>query len=135
MKWVLGFLLVVCMAGTANAQSSSTVSGNSLVMANFATHLNYVYATNQTSTAGFLMALNATAVPADGPVVPLDCVALAANTTASILTGRAMTPTIPSRATSERCSEKYRSSGRWTGFTRRYAVTYRSLAIARRFTA
>ena len=88
MKWVLGFfLLVVCMAGTANAQSSSTVSGNSLVMANFATHLNYVYATNQTSTAGFLLALNATTVPADGPVVPLDCVALAANATASISDG------------------------------------------------
>lgn len=87
MKWVLGFLLVVCMAGAANAQSSSTVSGNSLVMANFATHLNYVYATNQTSTAGFLMALNATTVPADGPVVPLDCVALAANATASISDG------------------------------------------------
>lgn len=37
-----------------------------------------VYATNTTSTAGFLLLLNATTVPSDGAVAPLACVPLAA---------------------------------------------------------
>lgn len=43
-----------------------------------------VYAVNQTSTAGFLLVLNANAVPADGAVSPLDCVPLPASGVATI---------------------------------------------------
>lgn len=40
------------------------------------------YATNLTSTGGFLVILNATSAPSDGAIVPLDCVPLPANNSA-----------------------------------------------------
>lgn len=43
-----------------------------------------IYATNLTSTAGFLAIVAATTVPADGAIVPLDCVPLPASSSASI---------------------------------------------------
>jgi len=43
-----------------------------------------VYAANATATAGFLLILNSTTVPADGVVTPLDCVALPANGNATL---------------------------------------------------
>lgn len=41
-----------------------------------------VYATNLTATGGFLVVLNAAAVPLDGAITPLDCVPLPANNSA-----------------------------------------------------
>lgn len=43
-----------------------------------------VYATNSTATQGFLVLLNAIAVPADGVMAPLACVPLAPNGVASL---------------------------------------------------
>lgn len=40
------------------------------------------YATNLTATGGFLVILNAAAVPADGAILPIDCVPLPANNSA-----------------------------------------------------
>lgn len=42
------------------------------------------YAVNLTSTAGFLVILNATTAPADGAITPLACVVLPASGTATI---------------------------------------------------
>lgn len=46
-----------------------------------------VYATNLTSTVGFLVIINATSAPADGAITPLDCVTLPASGVASISYG------------------------------------------------
>ena len=43
-----------------------------------------VYAVNSTATAGFLVVLNSTTVPADGAITPLACVPLPANGSANI---------------------------------------------------
>jgi len=43
-----------------------------------------VYATNLTTTPGFLVVLNATSAPADGAIAPLDCVPLKPLATAAI---------------------------------------------------
>jgi len=57
----------------------STSAENSHVLKAAPGALYTVYATNLTATAGFLVLLNATAVPADGAILPLDCVPLPAN--------------------------------------------------------
>jgi hypothetical protein len=43
-----------------------------------------VYATNLTATAGFLVVTNTTTAPADGAILPLECVPLPANSNASV---------------------------------------------------
>ncbi len=43
-----------------------------------------VYATNITTTAGFLVLLNATSLPSDGAILPLACIPLPASGAASI---------------------------------------------------
>lgn len=43
-----------------------------------------VYATNLTSTAGFLLLLNAVSVPVDGAVTPVACAPLAANSAGGV---------------------------------------------------
>lgn len=71
-------------AAAAIVPDASVAAANSLVIKAGAGNLFWVYATNTTATNGFLMVFNATSAPADGAVVPLDCVALAGNSTASI---------------------------------------------------
>lgn len=56
----------------------STSAENSHVLKASAGTVYGVYASNLTSTAGFLLLLNSTSAPADGAVTPLACVALAA---------------------------------------------------------
>jgi len=46
--------------------------------------LHQIQAANHTATAGFLVVLNVTSAPADGAILPLACVALPANGTASL---------------------------------------------------
>lgn len=71
-------------AAAAIVPDASVAAANSLVIKAGAGNLFWVYATNTTATNGFLLVFNATSAPADGAVVPLDCVALAGNSTASI---------------------------------------------------
>lgn len=47
-------------------------------------HLYAAYATNVTATAGFLVVLNATAIPTDGAITPLACIPLPASGAASL---------------------------------------------------
>ncbi len=46
-------------------------------------HLYAAYATNLTTTAGFLVILNATSVPSDGAILPVACIPLPASGAAS----------------------------------------------------
>lgn len=62
---------------SASAEASHVLKGS-------AGSLWSVYATNLTSTAGFLVVTNTTTAPVDGAITPLDCVFLPANGTASI---------------------------------------------------
>lgn len=63
---------------------SSGAAASSLVIKASAGNLFGVYATNTTATNGFLLVFNAASAPADGAVVPLACVSMAGNSTASI---------------------------------------------------
>lgn len=84
--WTLltALLLMPC---AALAQGSSAVAESSHVFNNGPSLVSQVYATNHTSTAGFLVLLSATTAPATGSsVIPLDCVALPASGTAVITT-------------------------------------------------
>ena len=54
------------------------------VLKNGAGNLYSVYATNQTSTPGFLTVVNATSAPADGAITPLACVPLPAGGNAAL---------------------------------------------------
>lgn len=64
---------------------STVLSASSFVLKASAGNLYGVFATNQTATAGFLVLLNQTSVPADGPITPIACVPLpATNGVASI---------------------------------------------------
>ncbi len=81
--------LLVTPGSSAAATAAATITGsgaaaNSLVLKASAGNLFSVTATNLTATAGFLVVLNATAAPADGAIVPLACVPVAANGTATI---------------------------------------------------
>lgn len=71
-------------SGGAIVPVSSASATNSLVIKASAGNLYGVYAVNTTATNGFLLVFNATSAPADGAVVPLACVSLAGNSTASI---------------------------------------------------
>lgn len=62
---------------------SSSAENNHVLKAS-AGNLYSAYATNLTSTAGFLVILNATSSPADGAITPLACVPLPASGVASI---------------------------------------------------
>jgi hypothetical protein len=81
------------VAGAAAPSSSSSIGITPVVSASAeATHvlkatpgnLYSVYATNLTSTAGFLVVLNATSAPADGAITPLVCVPLPSNGNATL---------------------------------------------------
>ncbi len=63
---------------------ASTVSESSHVLKATPGNLYGAYATNQTSTAGFLVIINATSAPTDGAITPLDCIPLPGNSSASI---------------------------------------------------
>lgn len=65
----------------------TAAAANNLVVKASPSTLYSVYATNLTSTAGFLVILNLIAAPADGAIVPLDCVPLPASGSASISYG------------------------------------------------
>lgn len=82
-------ILAAAIAPTANAGGGivsvvSPSAENSRVLKASAGNLYSAYAANHTATAGFLLVLNATAVPADGAVTPLECAALPANGNASV---------------------------------------------------
>jgi len=62
----------------------SSAAENNHVLKASAGNLYSVYATNLTSTAGFLLVLNSTTSPADGAVTPLACVPLPASSYAQI---------------------------------------------------
>ena len=66
------------------APVSTPSAAASLILKKSAGNLYSVYATNLTATAGFMVVLNATSVPADGAIVPLGCVPLPASGAASI---------------------------------------------------
>lgn len=72
-------------AGITPVLSGSAVSG--LILKASAGNLYSVYATNATTTPGYLMTFNSTTVPADGPVTPVDCVPIPASS--STLAGNA----------------------------------------------
>lgn len=71
-------------AGVAITPVNSSSAENNHVLKNAAGNLYSAYATNLTSTAGFLEVFNATSAPSDGAVTPVDCVALPPTGTASI---------------------------------------------------
>lgn len=82
-----------CVAASAAPSAASTVgivpvtsasAENSHVLSAAPANLYSVYATNLTATPGYLVVLNLTAKPADGAILPLDCVPLPAYQTASI---------------------------------------------------
>jgi hypothetical protein len=62
----------------------SAAAENNHVLKASAGNLYSVYATNLTSTAGFLVVLNSTTSPADGAITPLACVPLPASSYAQI---------------------------------------------------
>lgn len=68
----------------AIAPTGSAAAANNLVLKASAGNLFTVTATNLTATAAFLTVLNLAASPADGAIVPLACVPIAANGTATI---------------------------------------------------
>ena len=71
-------------SASAIAPVSSGAAASSLVIKAAAGNLFGVYATNTTATNGFLLVFNAASAPVDGAVVPLACVSMAGNSTASI---------------------------------------------------
>lgn len=83
-------LVIECAASPTSGCSrqlipiSSTVAENSHILKTSAANLYSVSATNLTATAGFLVILNVTAVPADGAISPAECVPLPANGVAAI---------------------------------------------------
>lgn len=80
------FLPTLASAQAITAVQSASAEA-SHVLATQNKRLVSVYATNHTATAGFLVVLNATSVPADGAITPLDCVPLPASGNASIFYG------------------------------------------------
>lgn len=86
--------VVICAQGVVNPTTgasscatvmpgqTSTQAENSHVIKAAPGALFTAYATNLTATGGFLVLLNATSAPADGSIVPLDCVPLPANNSA-----------------------------------------------------
>jgi hypothetical protein len=83
-KLLLAFLLPTPLPASAQNAVTPIVSAsaeNSHVLKTTPGRLIEIYASNVTATAGFLLVLNATAVPADGAVTPLDCFALPASGT------------------------------------------------------
>lgn len=79
----------VAIAPTAAATGGivpivSSSAENNHVLKGTPGNLYSVYATNLTSTAGFLLVLNSATSPADGAVTPLECAPLPANGAASI---------------------------------------------------
>jgi hypothetical protein len=70
-------------AGAVTPVVSSATEATHVLKAS-AGNLFSVYATNSTSTGGFLVVINATSAPADGAITPLDCAFLPANGTAAI---------------------------------------------------
>lgn len=92
MKRFLVGLLIFLIAVPASAQQLNVavapiVTGSavaSLVLKATPGNVYSVYATNLTTTAGFLLLLNATSDPASGSVKPLACVPLPASGAASI---------------------------------------------------
>lgn len=77
---------IIPSADTTGAITSvvTGAAANNLVLKASAGNLYSVYATNLTSTAGFLAILNSTTSPADGAIAPLECAPLPANGNASI---------------------------------------------------
>lgn len=86
--------VILCAPGVVNAttgatacvttmpgQTSAAAENNHVIKASPGA-LYTVYATNLTATGGFLVVLNATGAPADGAIVPIDCVPLPANNAA-----------------------------------------------------
>lgn len=59
-------------------------AGSGLVLKATPGNVYAAYATNHTSTSGYLVLLNATSVPGDGAITPLACAALSSNGSASI---------------------------------------------------
>jgi hypothetical protein len=71
-------------AGAGIVPVVSAAAGNILVLKAAPGNLYSVYATNLTATAGFLVVTNTTTAPADGAILPLECVPLPANSNASV---------------------------------------------------
>lgn len=90
MKALILALLLCLLPGPSRAQvlavtpTVTSAAANNLAAKAGPGRLYHVYAANQTATAGFLMVINATAVPSDGAVTPLLCVALPASGTATM---------------------------------------------------
>ena len=70
-------------AAVAITPVSSTTAESSHILKGSAGNLYSVYVTTG-ATLGYLMAFNATSAPADGAVTPVDCIPVAANSTASL---------------------------------------------------
>lgn len=69
-------------AGTCvTAPSVTSTAANNLVLKTTSGSLCTYTVVNVTATAGFVVVLNLTAVPADGVITPLDCKPIAANGT------------------------------------------------------
>ncbi len=93
LRKIIGFLVCLLAFGCpANAQQINTAvtpvvtptAAASLVLKGSPGRLYSVYATNLTTTAGFLIVLNATSDPTTGTVTPLACVPLPASGAASV---------------------------------------------------
>lgn len=84
--------LLLALAGPASAQQSftavapivtATAANNKVILVRPGSMLS-VTATNSTSTAGFVLVLNATSSPGDGTMTPLACAVLPASGSSSI---------------------------------------------------
>lgn len=84
--WFILSLLLLCLGlYEAKAQTSltpipSTAAESSHILKAAPGRLYSLVATNTTATTGFVVVLNATAVPADGAITPVFCIQLAPNT-------------------------------------------------------
>jgi hypothetical protein len=90
MKAWLAFLAFLVLVGSAAAQpvggtfTQSAAAEATHIFKATPGNLFSIYATNLTATVGFLAVVASATVPADGAIVPLDCVPLPASGSASI---------------------------------------------------
>lgn len=86
---LVGMLLAFLASAPAQSQVATTpipsaVAENNHILRAAPGRLYNLFVANQTATAGFVVVLNQTTVPADGAILPLLCVALPASGTAQL---------------------------------------------------
>lgn len=86
---LVGILLAFITSGLAHSQTATTPiasasAENNHILRASPGRLYNLFVANQVATAGFVVVLNQTTVPADGAITPLLCVNIAASGTAQL---------------------------------------------------